>query len=260
MSSSKDGRPKQGGVGYGKPPVEHRFKPGQSGNPKGRPRKSARLTATTPIDQVVLDEAMRLIEVRENGKTSRIPAIQAVTRSLTHAALKGDRRAALEVIGMVKDVQTRRSESWLSLIEEAYQYKSYWYELFAECDRCGVPRPEPVPHPDEVVVDTRAGVVKYNGPVDEHHKAQWDEMLAERKRSLEAAAYLSRRAKQPGKYRDYFARDAKAAEERAKMIENVFPDEKTRRQPGFDLHEWRDRNGVLARLREQFRKRKKGAS
>ena len=27
-----------GEVGYGKPPKAHQFKPGQSGNPKGRPR------------------------------------------------------------------------------------------------------------------------------------------------------------------------------------------------------------------------------
>ena len=29
-----------GGVGYCRPPVEHRFKPGTSGNPRGRPRGS----------------------------------------------------------------------------------------------------------------------------------------------------------------------------------------------------------------------------
>ena len=27
-------------VGYGKPPAEYRFKKGQSGNPRGRPRKA----------------------------------------------------------------------------------------------------------------------------------------------------------------------------------------------------------------------------
>jgi len=28
-------------VGYGQPPLESRFKPGQSGNPKGRPKQPA---------------------------------------------------------------------------------------------------------------------------------------------------------------------------------------------------------------------------
>jgi hypothetical protein len=32
-----DGRPYR--VGYGRPPLESRFKPNKSGNPKGRPRR-----------------------------------------------------------------------------------------------------------------------------------------------------------------------------------------------------------------------------
>ena len=30
----------EGQVGYGKPPVHSRFKPGHSGNPKGRPNET----------------------------------------------------------------------------------------------------------------------------------------------------------------------------------------------------------------------------
>lgn len=35
--------PKRGDVGYGKPPVEHQFAPGQSGNPAGAPKARANL-------------------------------------------------------------------------------------------------------------------------------------------------------------------------------------------------------------------------
>ena len=35
--------PKRADVGYGKPPVEHQFAPGQSGNPAGSPRKKTQL-------------------------------------------------------------------------------------------------------------------------------------------------------------------------------------------------------------------------
>jgi hypothetical protein len=36
---SKDGKPPKGKRPGGTPPVEHQFKPGQSGNPGGRPKK-----------------------------------------------------------------------------------------------------------------------------------------------------------------------------------------------------------------------------
>lgn len=43
-------------VGYCKPPVETRFKPGQSGNPSGRPKKVRELTA---IAEEHSEQAMR---------------------------------------------------------------------------------------------------------------------------------------------------------------------------------------------------------
>lgn len=39
-SNSAENKDNTGKVGYGKPPVEHQFKPGQSGNPGGRPKNT----------------------------------------------------------------------------------------------------------------------------------------------------------------------------------------------------------------------------
>src|SRR6516225_1371379 len=50
-------------VGYGRPPVHSRFKPGQSGNPKGR-RKGQRNVRT-----VVDGELSQRIRVREGNRT-----------------------------------------------------------------------------------------------------------------------------------------------------------------------------------------------
>jgi hypothetical protein len=44
-NSDKLRREDRTGVGYGRPPVQHRFQPGKSGNPRGRPKVSPDLTA-----------------------------------------------------------------------------------------------------------------------------------------------------------------------------------------------------------------------
>ena len=73
-------------VGYKKPPREHQFKPGQSGNPHGRPKKTRRLDATIAS---VLDTPSPF-----RGRGSRRDAIAL---RLFHKALKGDPRA-LDII------------------------------------------------------------------------------------------------------------------------------------------------------------------
>jgi hypothetical protein len=44
-NSDKLRRENRASVGYGRPPVQHRFQPGTSGNPRGRPKVSPDLTA-----------------------------------------------------------------------------------------------------------------------------------------------------------------------------------------------------------------------
>lgn len=82
------------GVGKGRPPVGSQFKPGQSGNPRGRPKgkKSKR-----PED-AVLDQ---MVTVRENGIDRVLRADQAFILHLTSqgvAAGGAIARAALEAL------------------------------------------------------------------------------------------------------------------------------------------------------------------
>ena len=73
-------------VGYGRPPLATRFKPNQSGNPKGRPRRPLSLRAV--VDQV-LDEK---VEIREGERVLRMSNRHALARSAFRRALNGDPR------------------------------------------------------------------------------------------------------------------------------------------------------------------------
>jgi hypothetical protein len=258
--SDSTGRGHGSKVGYKRPPVQHQFKKGRSGNPAGRPRKAqaqrTSSTATTELDGILLTEAMRPVKVREDDQVVEIPMMQAVVRSLGFAAIKGDRRSQLALAGMVKTVQQQKFENLKQLFADAAEYKVRAQEIFDECDRRGEPRPDIVPHPDEIILDTRDMEVRINGPEDEHHKAQWDEQLARRQTALAEIEDLKKRAARSKKHRKFYEDDIAHEQWLADLIGSLFPDEKTRRAPGFNLGEWRERQGKLRDIREQWRKGK----
>jgi hypothetical protein len=74
-------------VGYGRPPMGRRFKPGCSGNPNGRPKTSR--NAKTVVAQVVNEK----VSVRENGRVRRLTKLEAMVQAAVLKAMKGDSRA-----------------------------------------------------------------------------------------------------------------------------------------------------------------------
>jgi Family of unknown function (DUF5681) len=87
----RDGVPKYH-VGYGKPPIETRYKPGTSGNPNGRPKGRGNLkhAAQGVFTSTVL--------VREGGKARRVTRLEALLLTTMERGLKGNDRAAQSAI------------------------------------------------------------------------------------------------------------------------------------------------------------------
>lgn len=75
-------------VGYGRPPLASRFKPGQCGNPKGRPKKAQSLAAATER------ELERTIVVQHQGRAKRLTKREVVSRQIVDKACRGDLGAA----------------------------------------------------------------------------------------------------------------------------------------------------------------------
>jgi hypothetical protein len=81
-------------VGYGKPPQHSKFKPGNRGNPYGRRGKPRPQTEA----QIFNDVMNGLATYREGGKSKRAPRIELLIKTYGAAALKGDVRAAANLL------------------------------------------------------------------------------------------------------------------------------------------------------------------
>jgi hypothetical protein len=80
---------------YRNPPEHTRFRKGQSGNPRGRPKGSRNFR--TLIEQE-LDEQ---IEVNENGKVVRLSKRSIIAKKLVNEAATGNSRAWRELLPMI---------------------------------------------------------------------------------------------------------------------------------------------------------------
>jgi hypothetical protein len=87
---------KDGDVGYRHPPKSTRFKKGQSGNTRGRPKGTRNLS--TDLDGVL----RRPVTVREGGKQRTISGQEALLVSLYQKAVGGDVSAIKALLSMIE--------------------------------------------------------------------------------------------------------------------------------------------------------------
>ena len=155
-------------VGYGKPPTGSRFKPGQSGNPKGRPKGSGKPKPDEVIVEqlkaIVVAEAYRTIPIRDGGEVLEIPVIQAAVRSVALNAAKGKQRSQRMLFDLTGAIETGRRRDRENLFEAAVDYKLCWESEIAKARRLGLPEPSPLLHPDDLVVNPLDGSVVSRGP------------------------------------------------------------------------------------------------
>ena len=84
MTSDDDHSSGGDAVGYCRPPKHARFKPGQSGNPGGRQRRS------TQLPDLIRAELDQTLTLREGGRERRVTKREAIVKQLVALAIKGN--------------------------------------------------------------------------------------------------------------------------------------------------------------------------
>ena len=80
-------------IGYGRPPERSQFKPGVSGNPKGRPKRKP-----AAVSEVIKTTLSAPIQYREQGRTKTATRTEVGLKKLVENAVRGDLTAAATLL------------------------------------------------------------------------------------------------------------------------------------------------------------------
>jgi len=152
-ATAPTGKPRRG---MGQP-----FAKGVSGNPAGRPRKRGAsgapgdrlLGSDQPTRAMILEEAYRLVTVRDGDSETEMSANRAMFRSMTEAALKGGTIAKRRWTAMVREAELEQTRDQIAI------YNRMERSLFPHLDE--------VSYEDEILVDRSTGTAMVRGGVSE---------------------------------------------------------------------------------------------
>lgn len=192
MSSSSDDEYK---VGYGKPPREHRFKKGSSGNPAGRPKGAKNkpfVHSLNPFVDSVLRAAEQTVPVRDGGERVEMSVFDATLRQVGLKAALGEFRFSKLFLETVNEASQERLQEVVSQVRSVEAYKAQWEPVFEHARRNGLPEPKQLPHPDHVNICSESGLVRITGPDTPELKEAWGTL----KRALRSCEEMLREARQ----------------------------------------------------------------
>lgn len=111
----------------------------------------------------------------------------------------------------------------------AVEYKTGWEDAIQQARERELPEPQPIPHPDDVIINARTAEVHYCGPITPEEKKRWDRALEFRDDQQREVTYLANsyrdaaRAKKPNTERLGEAQWSRFSTRGAARLELCYP-------------------------------------
>ena len=129
--------------GYKTPPMEHQFKKGKSGNPKGRPKKKTKQHSDPGLDLIasLYRELRKSVFVQENGKHREITKLDAFSAQLVAQSVNGKPSQQKMLLGLL--TLDRHEETEQQTLEQLQSHdEDLLNELYKQLNAMGDDTPE----------------------------------------------------------------------------------------------------------------------
>jgi hypothetical protein len=102
-------------IGYRRPPKEHQFKKGESGNRKGRPKGERSFPA------LVAKALNERVMVQEGGQRKKVKKVEAAAKHLANKAASGDFRSIKLLIALRESAEWRETTDHGAVLADVRQ-------------------------------------------------------------------------------------------------------------------------------------------
>jgi hypothetical protein len=140
---------------------------------------------------LMLQEAYRLVEIKEGGQKIRLPLIQLMIRKMGILAAQGNSRARRDYMDLLSLIEEEKSASYQVYQKKLFDYKMDVGEEYERRKKLNPSEPAPLPHPDDIIVNPATGSIRLCGPSSKEEEIWWNRIEASEAEIAELQSLLA---------------------------------------------------------------------